>query len=50
MEGIDFTKRFIFVEGFNFVEDLILLEGTTRNKRNAQLVFYELESKLLAGT
>ena len=47
MEGVDFTKRFISVERFNFVENITLLEGKTRN---AQLFFYKLEAKLLAGT
>ena len=43
-------ERFIFVEGFSFVEGLILMERAFRSKRNAKLLFYELESKLLAGT
>ena len=41
------SQRFIFVERFNFVEDVTLLE---RKTRSAQLSFYKLEAKLLAGT
>ena len=43
-------ERFIFVEGFSFVEGFILMERAIRSKRNAQLLFNKLESKLLAGT
>ena len=43
-------ERFIFVEGFSCVEGLILMERAFRSKRSAKLLFYELESKLLAGT
>ena len=43
-------ERFIFLEGFSFVEGLILMERAFRSKRNAKLLFNELEPKLLAGT